>query len=156
MNQGSRVVRLEWEGPFGLVDVEGLTGNSDYGVYQVYGRHPVFGTAALLYIGSATARSFGARIREHREWLQYVDGLELRLGRIADDDYNNNTDWAKLVLNVEALTIYWHGVPYNSKNIQSYNGPALHVQNWGRPGSLLPEYSSDWKPIRPDDELGEA
>ena len=43
----------------------------------------------------------------------------------------------------EALTIYWHSPPYNSSNIETYNGQRLKVVNLGNPGDLCAEYISD-------------
>ena len=47
-----RSVRIEWEGPFSIEEVLELNdGNKDYGLYQIYGHHIVYGKDSLLYIG---------------------------------------------------------------------------------------------------------
>ncbi len=69
MDERNLVIHIEWDGPyrFGehpshLEPVSGLKGPTDYGVYQIYGGHPVYGNSALLYIGMAAAQEFGKRI----------------------------------------------------------------------------------------------
>lgn len=129
-----------------------MKANEDSGIYQVHGAHVVFGLNSLLYIGRAVEQSFGKRFKDHEKWLADECGVMVRVGRISKGDYDSDEDWAELVKNVEALTIFWHSPPYNSQNINSYKGYALHVQNLGDSGSILPEYTSHWKMLRPVDE----
>jgi hypothetical protein len=147
----SRLVRVFWELKT-LDEVLKLTGDDDYGLYQVYAQHVVFGPGALVYIGKAVDQTFGRRFKQHKRWLDDANGVTIRIGQPNDEDYDSDSDWSKCVHDIEALTIHWHSPPYNSKSIQSYNGPSLMVQSWGDHGALLPEYSSHWKPWRPDDE----
>ncbi len=152
-----RRARIRWEGPVSIEDVLSLTDDEhDYGLYQVYGYHVVFGPGALLYIGMARDQTFAARVRQHHvEWLREENDVRMRIGRISPEDYEHDPqgwkDWEKLVTDTEALLIYWHSPPYNSRNISEYRGQALHVQNWGDRGSLLPECTSHWQPLRPRD-----
>jgi hypothetical protein len=55
---------------------------------------------------------------------------------------------------VEALTIYWHGFPYNAAHIGGYDEQRqrLWIQNWGMRGNLQLEYSTDWAPPQPPAE----
>ena len=47
----------------------------DYGLYQVYGRHVVFGSGSLLYVGRARDQTFGRRLQQHdAEWLREEEG----------------------------------------------------------------------------------
>ena len=153
-----RLLRVIWDGPLSVAQVLSLGGDRDYGVYQVYGRHVVFGAGALLYVGMARDRPFGTRFGEHAaSWLSTGDDISIRLGRIADADVTpSDSDWSEWKQNVseiEALTIFWHSPPYNSKNISAYKGRPLTVQNWRQRGSLLPEYSSHWPELlRPPGE----
>ena len=51
-----RSVRIEWEGPLSLDEVKELAdGDEDCGLYQIYGRHIIFGDDSLLYIGMTTS-----------------------------------------------------------------------------------------------------
>ncbi len=44
-------VRIEWKGSFSLAKVLGLDNeNKDYGLYQIWGHHIVYGADSLLYI----------------------------------------------------------------------------------------------------------
>jgi len=42
-------IHLEWDGPHRFDCVGSLTGPTDFGIYQIYGGHPVYGNTALLY-----------------------------------------------------------------------------------------------------------
>jgi len=151
-----KLVRVRWQRR-SLADVECATGDDDYGVYQVYGQHLVFGPGSLLYIGLAAKQSFAQRLKQHRPWLDHENDVSVRLGRLHPDDYGDDDPtegwpkWSALVRSVESLLIFWHSPPYNSSSIVRYDGPPLHVQNWGDRGALVPELTSHWKPIRPDD-----
>ena len=58
-------IHLAWEGPFRLDNLSKLQDeNKDYGVYQIYGRHLVYGSGVLLYIGKASDQTFGKRISQ--------------------------------------------------------------------------------------------
>ena len=57
-----RCVRIKWQGSFSIEDVLMLNDeNDDYGLYQIYGRHIIFGADSLLYIGMARYQTFGQR-----------------------------------------------------------------------------------------------
>ncbi|RLE16585.1 MAG: hypothetical protein DRJ50_14860, partial [Actinobacteria bacterium] len=59
------------------------------------------------------------------------------LGRIdsscyRDEPSSDYPDWQKLVRDTEALTIWWHSPPYNSKNLQHHGlSYVLNVENRG-------------------------
>lgn len=150
-----RSVCVVWDVPCSRTEV--LTKkdiDKDCGLYQIYGHHVVFGPGSLLYVGMTGKRSFGTRFSEHEAWLQYESDILIRLGRLRVGDYKQEpdwADWAKLLGDVEALTIYWHTPPYNSHHITRYKGPSLRIRNMGDRGRLLPEYSSHWDAPRPDD-----
>ena len=135
-------VRIEWEGPFSLVEVLELDNrNKDYGLYQIYGTHIVFGpesgTDNLLNIGMTGPDStFSDRFKEKStSWIRYnLDrGGEIsiyiaRLPSMLEED----------IKRFEALEIYWHSPPYNGMNINSYpEHPKLHIVNTGKPHKLL-------------------
>ena len=102
-------------------------------------------------------RSFCERFKEHeKEWLHEENDVLIRLGRLWKEDYKHDppewTDWRLLLPDVEALLIYWHSPPYNSRHITEYKGQPLYLQNWGNRGSIIPECSTDWQFPRPRDE----
>ena len=47
------LIHVNWKGPLALDEAVTARGPSDYGVYQFYGDHPVYGSRTLLYIGRA-------------------------------------------------------------------------------------------------------
>ena len=144
-----RSVRVEWEGPFPIEEVLRLNDqDDDYGLYQIYGRHIIFGANSLLYIGKAEGLTFSQRFNQHcSEWLLEEEGVSIRVGRIASEDYAYDppdwSDWRKVLRDAEALTIYWHSPPYNSMNISEYKGQHLKVVNKDERGVLVAEYISD-------------
>ena len=140
-----RSVTIEWEGSFCLdYVIDELNGRDDYGLYQIYGHHIVYGSNSLLYIGKAEGLTFSQRFSQHRKWLSDEEGVSIRIGRVAIDDYAYDppacSDWREVLRDAEALTIYWHSPAYNSSNIETYNGQQLKVANRGDRGALCAEY----------------
>ena len=140
-----RSVTIEWEGSFCLdYVIDELNGRDDYGLYQIYGHHLVYGADSLLYIGKAEGMTFSQRFGQHAEGLLEEEDVSIRIGRIASEDYADDppdwSDWRKVLRDAEALTIYWHSPAYNSSNIETYNGRQLKVTNRGDRGALCAEY----------------
>ena len=142
-----RSVTIEWEGSFSLdYVIDKLSdGENDYGLYQIYGTHIVYGANSLLYIGKAEGLTFSQRFSRHCSgWLSEEEGVSIRIGRIASEDYVYDppdcSEWREVLRDAEALTIYWHSPAYNSSNIETYNGQRLKVVNRGDRGALCAEY----------------
>ncbi len=77
----TREIFLDWEGPFTTDELEDLNDpRIDYGLYQVYGTHPLYGEEVLLYLGATGGgRTFGTRIAEEQTyWETEVGGLPPR------------------------------------------------------------------------------
>jgi hypothetical protein len=155
----TKLLRIEWKGPLLIEAVRSRDGEDDYGLYQVYAHDVVFGAAALLYIGKAQEQTFASRFAQHWEgWLKWESDVSVRLGRLSAADYRADDgwqEWGRLLADAEKLSVFWHCPPYNPRHITGYHGLELQIQNWGNRGSLLPEYSSHWKPLRPDDTVKE-
>jgi hypothetical protein len=156
-----RRVRIEWSGPFTLGQVKKEFNDKndqelDYGLYQIYGHHLIYGPHVLLYIGRAVDQTFSNRFNKHK-WLSEENNIQIRLGRLCAEDHkraykDKHDDWEKLVKEIEALTIYYHSPAYNSSSVSNYKRAdiGLLVQNLGNMGSLLPEYTNLWtKPNKP-------
>ena len=142
-----RTIRVEWEGPLSLDEVKELDDDDeDYGLYQIYGRHIIFGDDSLLYIGK-TQQTFSHRFAEHAGRLEEEEEVFVHVGRINKEDYDG-ADRQQVIKDTEALTIYWHSPPYNSSNIDTYNGQALRVINDGERGDLCERLSDDRSPIK--------
>lgn len=142
------VIHLQWDGPFTLQEVQEMNNNYDYGVYQVYGSHPVYGSDVLLYIGKASQRTFSVRLQEHEQFLYNQDAGNIRyyIGRLAGVQTPADPEWEHQIDMVETLLIHSHWPAANSRNIQTLGGHAAeiadaHVLNWGQRRSLLSEVS---------------
>src|SRR5437773_399292 len=51
MESEEHIIHIDWSGPHSLEEVAQFNGPSDWGIYQFYGGHPVYGSGVLLYIG---------------------------------------------------------------------------------------------------------
>lgn len=126
-----RLVRIIWEGPLEPTEAYSRNGNGDYGIYQVYGQHVVFGRDSLLYIGLARDQKFGERLRQQHYWIEDISEPSIYLGRLHDDDTLDDDDWYDRVADCEQLLIFWHSPPYNLRSISSYDGSFVRIQNHG-------------------------
>lgn len=140
------VINIEWDGPIPFSKIKDLTGPTDYGVYQIYGGHPVYGNSALLYIGLAAVQYFGQRIPQERHWLYNRDAgrVEVYVGRLSGSRTPNDDTWDRHIRLAERLLIYSHMPPMNiQKNLGSlaHDLRYVHVLNWDRHRDLLPEVS---------------
>ena len=79
----------------------------DYGVYQIYGYHRVFGANSLLYIGQTIDQTFGQRFTGHnRKLLRRLEEVSIHVGRIVSD--YDVYERKQLIEDTEALTINQH------------------------------------------------
>jgi hypothetical protein len=141
-------LHVEWEGPHSYDAAKQLRDeDTDYGVYQIYGAHPVYGSDVLLYIGKACAQTFGERLaQEHWNFHnQDSDRVAVYVGRIhAFGPTPDDAAWEEQITSVERLLIYSHWPAGNSSGLHVKFGRDLypiHVLNWGRYRDLLPEVS---------------
>ena len=122
---------LTWDGPFNPEEVisrfddggepPGYDG-SDYGLYQIYGKHILGDRDALLYLGEATQQTFSARFRQHQVWLDnewervrvYLGRMYMRGRHTAKDDW---ASWRTDLLRAEQVMIYKYSPHYNSTHI---------------------------------------
>ncbi len=112
-----KLLRIEWEGPLSIDALRSKTGEDDYGLYQIYAHHVVFGAGALVCIGKAQEQTFAARFAQHEEWLDLENDVSIRLGRLAPADYRADDgwqEWGQLLTDAERLSVFWHSPPYNS------------------------------------------
>lgn len=151
-----REINLFWQGPYSYRQLRDKTGPTDYGIYQIYSHHPVYGSESLVYIGQANVLTFFENFRSNHSYLAGGQGWEdngrryrIHLGRIhmqrgetrPDDD-----SWGEWIDLAERLLIYAHSPAWNSQNVfrkmpDARKYGAIHVLNWGQYGKLLPEVS---------------
>jgi len=141
------IIHIQWDGPHTFEQVVSKFNDptTHKGIYAIYGGHPVYGNDTLLYIG-LTIEHFAARLGSGHgwhHWNQNAGRLSVDIGRFiglegADENWNQRIAWA------ERLLIHAHQPALNSqKDLRSLE-PELryvHVLNWARHRSLLPEVS---------------
>ena len=130
------IINVEWDGPYRFWDspsqlalVSSLMGPTDYGVYQIYGGHPVYGNSALLYIGMAVAQEFGKRIPQEKHWLENRDAgrVEVYVGRLHGSQTPDDVTWERLIKLAERLLIHVHAPPMNIQKSLARLGPELRL-----------------------------
>lgn len=114
----------------------------DYGIYQIYGNHLVYGDNVLLYIGQANEQTFYTRITQTAYWLE--KHFSFYIGRISGQFTPSYEIWHDQISAAEQLLINIHAPAYNTANINSFNEDKvrnLHILNVGEYKGLLPEVS---------------
>jgi len=97
----------------------------DYGLYQIYGHHPVYGSNVLLCIRQTCGRTLGERIEEHnfgggsQEDRAHIEVYVGRLKGVAKtpspEDWRNEIKWA------EKFLLYVHRPAYNPQHMMELN-----------------------------------
>ena len=141
------IINVMWEGPLTPEEACKKKGSIDYGVYQYYGDHHVYGLNVLRYIGSASDQTFGRRLSQYKfkEWDQ---NIQIYLGRIEKEKKGSLLDdraWGDMIVRAEKLLIYACAPAKNASDIANPPEVVKHkellILNWGKYGSLLPEVS---------------
>jgi len=140
------IIHIEWDGPYCLEQLRDLRNeDSDYGVYQIYGGHPVYGSHVLLYIGKAEQQTFGVRIaQESWQFNRDAGGIQIYVGRLAGEAIVSDEQWSRDIDLAEKLLIYAHAPAANARNLSTIPHALLmhvHVLNWGRHRDLMTEVS---------------
>tara|TARA_B100000446_G_scaffold175907_2_gene187113 strand:- start:4 stop:483 length:480 start_codon:yes stop_codon:yes gene_type:complete len=150
------VIDIDWEGPFPVIydrdndkyifiDSVPDAILSSTGIYQIYGRHPVYGKNVLLYIGETKAgdsnRSFKDRMAEHFNERGRFFGhtnLSVHFGPL---DVSDDT-----LVKVESILIFSHAPALNRKHIDkpSAGADTMLVRNWSFVGSLESTCTGFW------------
>lgn len=137
------LITITWEGPYQRTDLSSLQNEkTDFGIYQIYGKHPVYGEHVLLYIGQANQQTFGTRIMQHSYWFE--EDFSIYVGRLSGSSTPTDKIWEDEINYAESLLIYVHTPAYNTSNINSINYSKLesiHILNLGQYKNLLPELS---------------
>ena len=96
-----------WSGPYKLSQLDRLCNQTrDYGVYQIYGQHPAYGSNSLLYIGQANRQMFGVRIKQEG-WENHSDAenIAIYVGRLAGISTPPLDIWERQITVAERLLI---------------------------------------------------
>jgi hypothetical protein len=119
----------------------------DYGIYQIYGDHPVYGENILLYIGKANQQNYSTRLSEHSDlFASHLYNLRrVHLSYFCEIDDIKKENWGEAIDMAEKILINAHMPVYNAQNIKGLlpvDTPDILICNWGERGRLLPEVSS--------------
>ena len=138
------IIHIHWSGPHSLDHVASLNGPTDFGIYQIYGGHHVYGSDVLLYIGKAQDRTFATRLPEHKWCSITPDPKQISdyVGRLFGDNTPDNATWSSQIDLAERLLIYAHSPASNTQKELGGSEKNLwhvHVVNWGSYRNLLPE-----------------
>ena len=141
-------IHIDWQGPFALSQAMELQSSEDYGLYQFYGDHPVYGSSVLLYIGEAAKQTFGRRLSQHN-WPAWIpSNTEIYVGRICTEMPIDDNEWERVIKLAERILLFSHSPAFNTTNLNriGYKGDDVRVVNWGKRKSLFPEVSvSRWE-----------
>ena len=115
------VIYIQWEGPLTPAQVKLKNKPNDFGLYQVYAHHPVYGRGVLVYIGQ-TRDTFAGRILQHR-WEKSLsepdpERVEFYVGRLKGAATPDLGRWHKEIDLAEKLLIYALAPAYNSTYIK--------------------------------------
>lgn len=141
-------LHVEWSGPYKYDEALALRDDfTDYGIYQVYGAHPVYGADVLIYLGKADQQTFGVRFSQEG-WGNYnQDALRVLVyvGRLSGyEGTPTDKEWSRQIALIERLLIFAHWPASNSSGLNVQFGKDLHdihILNWGQYRDLLPEVS---------------
>ncbi|GKV55955.1 hypothetical protein NCCP2222_19020 [Sporosarcina sp. NCCP-2222] len=143
-----KLIQIHWDGPFKLSDLPSLMNTeTDYGVYQIYGKHTTYGNDVLLYIGKADRQTFGIRIPQEN-WIDTNDSnnTKVYIGRMHGSKTPCGNEWSLEIDLAERLLIYVHKPAYNASGVSTIRDVGiqnLHILNWGHHRDLLPELSGN-------------
>ena len=144
--QEELIIHIDWDGPYTQQESALLHSPTDFGIYQVYGAHPVYGGDTLLYIGIACDRTFGQRIPEHGwcQWTRNPANVTIHVGRLSGCTTPDHPTWSRWIKLAERLLIYSHYPVYNTqKQLAGLERDLwhVHVLNWKHHRDLMAEVS---------------
>lgn len=143
----TKQIHIEWEGPFSYEDaIKDLKDEKrDFGVYQIYGGHPVYGSGVLIYIGKAEQQTFSMRLSQELwgEFNRDARKVEVYVGRLSGRDKPKRQKWDELIDLAEKLLIFAHHPASNSSSLNSVPEGVnqIHIFNWGQFRDLMAEVS---------------
>lgn len=149
-----KVINILWEKiPFDFEIIKTKNSESDFGLYQVYGKHNVYGQNALLYIGQSNIQKFSNRLKDRWEFIESSCIPKfICLGKIVKSknasepfEYEIN-EWEKIINIAEKILIKTHTPAMNKQDVTGLFNKEQDenylILNWGDYGKLLPEVSN--------------
>lgn len=141
-------IHIRWEGPYSVEEAKGFKSTSDYGLYQFYGEHILYGQDSLLYFGKAERRTFGERLSEHNWHLWTSSNVSIYVGRVCSKNALEIKEWWRQIDLAERIILQSHNPSFNCSNLNTigHKGTDTRVLNWGVRRQLLPEVTvSRWE-----------
>lgn len=140
------LIHIDWDGPYSQSQIAELNKESDFGIYQIYGAHPVYGSNVLIYIGLAVEQTFAVRVSQHGWCHTTSDANQLSyyVGRLFGDPHPDNATWSDHIKLAERLLIHAHKPAENTQKQLAgleKNLRLVHVVNWRHYRDLMPEVS---------------
>ena len=145
----TRNIYIDWEGPFTLDELEELDDpRIDYGLYQVYGSHPLYGEDVLLYLGATGGeRTFVSRLADEQNYWEAEEDFQpliIFVGRHMGVVTPTNGVWEEEMDLALRLLVFAHAPVFNAREVAVSPDDDLkdvHVVNWGQDLDLAPEVS---------------
>lgn len=134
------LIHMYWNGPF-TFDKLPDDDKYDFGIYQVYGYHPIYGNNTLLYIGQTETTLKKRLANEFWHKGNNFSNTTYYLGRIGIDSIK--LPIPELLDIVEKILIASHAPAYNADHVQDSldDLKEFRILNWDNYNLLLPEIS---------------
>lgn len=153
-------INIWWEGPYhyhanNIKEFQQSLANRETqaGIYQIYGTHPIYGSKVLLYVGQA--KDFSKRIHDDRSFSYNADSgnIDVYLGSLFNMNIETKEEYMKYVSIAEALMIYSTQPAHNIEFVSSeFHKNRIYmenkelflntrVMNYNRYRDMLPEIS---------------
>lgn len=139
-------IEINWEGPFSIKNIEKFDTDIDYGIYQLYGTHNIFGPNTLLYIGQANELDFSTELAQQKDWFEWeYSEIEIFIGRLGGVTKKKYDELEKEIFEALVLLIYYSSPPYNIHYLDDYGDiEDTLVLNFGKKNRLPLEISTYW------------
>jgi hypothetical protein len=158
-----KIIEINWEGPLTFDMAKERKSGQDYGLYQAYGTHNIFGPDTLLYIGQAKEenQTFGVRMSQHEKCDDWIGGwasqeINIYLGKFGsrlegEELKNAMNEWNYFINISECLLIHFCQPPWNTQHknkISDDIGEETIIYNYGKRHKLPLEISTFWKQFK--------
>ncbi|MFI4955106.1 MAG: hypothetical protein ACHP9Y_04255 [Gammaproteobacteria bacterium] len=129
-----------------------MNGKSDFGIYQIYGHHPIYGSDSLLYIGKANLTTFSERFKSHQDewiWFRNKGTIHFYIGRLGGEQHVSIEDsqWSEMIDWAEKLLLNYCTPAMNSSSIKWLHNPdekEVILRNYFSYNKIPPELSTEW------------
>lgn len=142
-------IEINWTGPFTIGEVFNMHGDTDFGIYQIYGTHNILGPDTLVYIGKAFNQTFGSRMmNKDREWAKYeFHDFKFYLGKLGGKENVDDVQWTAFIDEAERILIDHCIPPFNSQinNLIDHLASDIFILNYGKRHRLPFIISTIWK-----------